>query len=396
MKDSPFIYGSTVSTHSFTDREAEAAKLYSNLMNGINTMIISPRRWGKSSLVEKVINDINKKDKKIKTVVIDLFSVSNPEEFLEKLARELVKASSSKWQEWLTSGKEFFKSIAPKLSVGTDPVTDFSLSFDWKDLKKHADEVLNLAETIARKKGIKMIVCLDEFQNLSSFTGYPEFEKKMRAVWQRQKSVTYCLFGSKRHMMTDIFNNPSKPFYRFGDIMLLQKIETKEWTTFICESFTSSGKKIETADAEKIPLLMKNHSWYVQQLAHYTWNLTTKKGGKIEIETALKELINANSPLYQKEIENLSTTQVNLLKAVVKKETQFTSASIMQNYQLGTPRNVSKNKTLLINNDLIHEINGLFEFVDPAFELWFKKEFYNQSLLHKLNFNNIPQFYFAF
>lgn len=381
MKDSPFIYGSTVSTHSFTDREAEAAKLYSNLMNGINTMIISPRRWGKSSLVEKVINDINKKDKKIKTVVIDLFSVSNPEEFLEKLARELVKASSSKWQEWLISGKEFFKSIAPKLSVGTDPVTDFSMSFDWKDLKKHADEVLNLAETIARKKGIKMIVCLDEFQNLSSFTGYSEFEKKMRAVWQRQKSVTYCLFGSKRHMMTDIFNNPSKPFYRFGDIMLLQKIETKEWTTFICESFTSSGKKIETADAEKIPLLMKNHSWYVQQLAHYTWNLTTKKGGKIEIETALKELINANSPLYQKEIENLSTTQVNLLKAVVKKETQFTSASIMQNYQLGTPRNVSKNKTLLINNDLIHEINGLFEFVDPAFELWFKKEFYNQSFI---------------
>lgn len=380
MKDSPFIYGNTVSSHSFTNREAEAAKLYSNLVNGINTMIISPRRWGKSSLVEKVLNDINKKEKQTKTVLIDLFSVSNQEEFLEKFARELIKASSTKWQEWLSGGKDFFKSIAPKISVGIDPSTDFSLSFDWKELKKHTDEVLNLAETIAKKKGIKIIVCLDEFQNLASYAGYTEFEKKMRSVWQRQKSVTYCLFGSKRHMMTEIFNNPAKPFYRFGDIMLLQKIETKKWIKFICESFAGSGKKILAADAEKISLLMKDHSWYVQQLAHYTWNLTTKKAGTAEIEKALNELIYANSPLYQKEIESISATQLNLLKAVVKNETKFMGASTMQQYQLGTPRNVSKNKTILINNDLIHDINGMFEFVDPAFELWFKKEFFNLTL----------------
>ncbi|WP_276500427.1 AAA family ATPase [Terrimonas pollutisoli] len=379
MKDSPFIYGSTVSTHSFTNREVEAAKLRSNLVSGINTMIISPRRWGKSSLVEKVINDIKKKEKKTKTVIIDLFSVSNEQEFLESFAREVIKASSSRWQEWMTSGKDFFKKLLPKLSLGMDPATDFSLSFDWKELKKNSDEVLNLPETIAQNKGIKMIVCLDEFQNLSSFTDYPDFEKKMRAAWQRQKSVTYCLFGSKRHMMTDIFNNPSKPFYRFGDIMLLQKIEMKKWVTFICESFAVSGKQIDKTEASKIPLLMKNHSWYVQQMAHYTWNLTQKKAGASEIETALKELINANSPLYQKEIETISTTQLNLLKAVAKNETRFTSAAVMQTHQLGTPRNVSKNKILLINNDLIHEVNGQFEFVDPAFELWFKKQFFNQS-----------------
>ena len=95
MKDSPFIYGTIVSIQSFTNREAESAKLQSNLLNGINTTIISPRRWGKSSLVEKVIIDINKKDKKTKTVIIDLFSVSSEEEFLEQFAREVIKASSA-------------------------------------------------------------------------------------------------------------------------------------------------------------------------------------------------------------------------------------------------------------------------------------------------------------
>jgi uncharacterized protein len=381
MKDSPFIYGTTVSIQSFTNREVESAKLQSNLLNGINTTIISPRRWGKSSLVEKVITDINKKDKKTKTVIIDLFSVSSEEEFLEQFAREIIKASSSKWQEWMSSGKDFFKKLIPKLSLGIDPTSDFSLSFDWQELKKNSDEILNLPETIAKKRGIKFIICLDEFQNLSYFNEYLFFEKKLRACWQRHKSVTYCLYGSKRHMMTDIFNNPSKPFYRFGDIILLQKIETKKWVSFICKSFATTNKKIDEKSAGIIPLVMKNHSWYVQQLAHYTWNLTHKKATTTEIYTALKELINANTPLYQKETESISHTQLNLLKAVAKNETQFTSAAVMNKHQLGTPRNVSKNKTLLINNDIIHEINNKFEFVDPAFELWFKKQFFNQPYI---------------
>jgi hypothetical protein len=252
MKDSPFIYGTIVSTNSFTNREVESAKLESNLLNGINTTIISPRRWGKSSLVEKVITDINKKDKKTKTVIIDLFSVSGEEEFLELFAHQVIKASSSKWQEWMTSGKEFFKNLMPKLSLGIDPISDFSLSFDWQELKKNSEEVLNLPETIAKKKGIKFIICLDEFQNLSSFKDYLVFEKKLRASWQRHKSVTYCLYGSKRHMMTEIFNNPSKPFYRFGDIMLLQKIETKKWVSFIRKSFAKTNKQIDEKTAEII------------------------------------------------------------------------------------------------------------------------------------------------
>ncbi|MDQ3046604.1 MAG: ATP-binding protein [Bacteroidota bacterium] len=382
MKDSPFIYGTTVSAHSFTNREQESLKLKSNLLNGINTMIISPRRWGKSSLVEKVILEIKKKEKKTKTVMIDLFSVSSEEEFLELFAREVLKASSGKWQEWINTGKEFFKKLIPKFSM-TFQESDFGLSFDWKELKKHSEEVLDLPELIAKKKGIRFIICLDEFQNLSSFSTFSEFEKKMRACWQRHHSVTYCMYGSKRHMMTDIFNNPAKPFYRFGDIMLLQKIEEEKWIRFICKSFLSSGKLIPANVAVKIPQLMKNHSWYVQQLAHYTWNLTQKKANNTEIEAALNELIRANSPLYQKEVENLSNTQINLLKAVAKAETKFTSTFVMQNYQLGTPRNVSKNKQILIGNDLIHEINDVFEFLDPAFELWFKKQFFNIPYLIK-------------
>jgi hypothetical protein len=265
--------------------------------------------------------------------------------------------------------------------VGVDPQSDFSLGFDWKELSKNSDEVLNLPENIANKKNIKFIICLDEFQNLSTFGNAANFEKKLRANWQRHKSVTYCLYGSKRHMMTEIFNNASKPFYRFGDIMLLPKIETDKWVKFIANGFENTGKKIDQSSASCIPEIMKNHSWYVQQLAHYTWNVTSKKAGIKEVNAALTELIQANTPLYQREIEIISTTQLNLLKAICKGETKFTSAAVMKEYAIGTPRNVSKNKTILINNDIIHEVNGEYAFLDPAFELWFKKQFFNQSYL---------------
>lgn len=381
MKNSPFVYGNTVSEHAFTNREAEIQKLSSNLINGINTSIISPRRWGKSSLVEKVISDIRNTKKDIKVVLIDLFSVSSEEAFLEAFAREVIKSSSSKWEDWLNSGKEFFKALTPKLSVGIDPQNDFSLGFDWNDLKKNSDEILNLPELIAQKKNIKFIICLDEVQNLATFGNALAFEKKLRANWQRHKLVTYCLYGSKRHMMSDIFNNPSKPFYRFGDIMMLPKIAPEKWLAFIRQGFERTGKNIDIATAGKIPLLMKNHSWYVQQLAHYTWNLTAQKAGIAELSHALTELINANSPLYQREIEIISHTQLNLLKAVCKGETKFTSTWVMNHYALGTPRNVSKNKAILVNNDMVHEVDGTYEFLDPAFELWFKKQFFNQPYL---------------
>ncbi len=380
MKDSPFIYGTTVSIHAFTNREEESAKLRANLMNGINTTIISPRRWGKSSLVEKVIHDIKKSEKSRKTVVIDLFTVGTETEFLELFTREVIKASSSKWQEWVQSGKNFFKRVTPQLSVGIDPASDFNVRFETKELKKNTDEILNLPETIAKEKGIKFIICLDEFQNLAQFPNYQAFEKKMRACWQRHKSVTYCTYGSKRHMMNDIFNRPSAPFYRFGDLMMLQKIKSEKWVSFITKSFTKTGKQIDPEAASLIPALMRNHSWYVQQLAHYTWNNSVRKATVKDVYQALKELIHTNIPFYQKEAENISRTQLNFLKAVAKNESRFTSVSVMDDFQLGTPRNVSKNKAMLINNDIIQEENGHYHFLDPAFELWFRMQYMGEKL----------------
>lgn len=375
LKDSPFIYGVTVSEHAFANREKDIEKLTKNLLGGINTTVISPRRWGKSSLVEKVMLNIREKHPQIRIASTDLFTVGSIEEFLETFAREVIKATSSKWEEWVQNAKNGFSLLIPKIQIGNDPSNDFSIGFDWQEVQKHSLEVLDLPETIAKQKKLKLVVCLDEFQNIANWQEYESFEKKMRACWQRHKHVTYCLYGSKRHMMADIFNNPSKPFYRFGDIIMLPKIVTNKWVDFIVKGFAETGKQISRENAQLIAEKMKNHSWYVQQLAHYTWNRAKKKASIDDVKEALRELIMANSPLYQREIEILSTTQVNLLKAIVHDETQFTSVKVMQQYHLGTPRNVSKNKAILTNNDIIEKTENGYEFLDPAFERWFRKYF---------------------
>ncbi|MFO7852346.1 MAG: AAA family ATPase [Bacteroidota bacterium] len=375
MRNSPFIYGTTVSDAAFINRKDEINRLSANIRNGINTSIISPRRWGKSSLVEKTMTSIAKSDRVIRIAMIDLFTTSSSEQFLEKFAREIIKASSKKWQEWVKSAGSFFKMIIPRIHVGADPQQDFSLSFDWTELKKHEDEIINLAETVAVKKNIKMVVCLDDFQNIANFKDFESLEKKLRAIWQKQKRTTYCLYGSKRHMMSDIFNNPSKPFYRFGDIMFLDKIAEEQWVEYITNRFRDTGKTISDEKASSIAKLMQNHPWYVQQLSQYTWNRTSNIADSETVRAALTELINTNTPFYQSQAESLSATQLNLLKAIASSEEKLTSTKVMSRYKMGTPRNVSKNRDILINNDIVQRRGSGFEFIDPTFEIWFRQNF---------------------
>lgn len=375
---SPFSYGSTVSGASFTNREDELERLKSNFSSGINTLLISPRRWGKSSLVEKAINSYTRRNKKDAIVLIDLFSINSQEEFLEIFAQEVIRASASKLEDWMSITKNFFKQLVPKLSMSMDPGSEFSLSFDIDEMRKHASEILNLPETIAKKKGIRFIICLDEFQQLAEIDDYEALERKMRASWQRHKQVSYCLFGSKQHMMESIFNDSSKPFYRFGELMLLDKIDRKKWLRYIQKGFSKTGREITQELAERIAASMEDHPWYVQQLAHYVWTASTEGEAvsKRIVDRAIAQVVYTNAPLFERELEVRSKTQTELLKAIYKGEKQLGGKKVAKNYQVGTSRNVSKNKVILQKQDIIYSRDGLFEFMDPVFKLWFGSKFY--------------------
>lgn len=369
----PFVYGKLAETGYFTNRTAEMKTLAGNFLGGVNTVLISPRRWGKSSLVWNTVQPLARRHRELRFCFIDLFNVRTEEEFYELYAKELIKASATRWEERIAGVKQFFKTLVPRLTVPLDPQHDLELGFEWKQLRKNPDEVIDLAENICRAKKIKLVVCMDEFQNISNFDSPLAFQKKLRAHWQKHSRTTYCIYGSKRQMMATIFENPSMPFYKFGDVIFLQKIDTPHWIAFIVQRFKATGKSISEELAERIATLMDNHSYFVQQLAHEVWLAAGKKCRPSDIDEAVENLMNKLSILYQRETDQLSNAQVNFLKALCSGETRFTTADVIHRYRLGSSANVIRVKNALEQKEVIDTMESAVQFSDPMYKTWFRK-----------------------
>ena len=162
-------------------------------------------------------------------------------------------------------------------------------------------------------------------------------------------------------------------FQNIGTQFVLDRIETPHWEKFIIEKFEQTNKKISRELVLEIITRMNNHPHYVQQMAHFVWSFSGNKVTADVIDYAIEFMLNSNSAFFIKIIEELSKTQVNLLKAISEGEVQLTSAKTMQQYNIGTPRNITKNRNSLEGKDIIDTTNSGIVFIDPLFEIWFRK-----------------------
>ncbi len=373
MENKPFIFGVATSGDNFTDREKETERLLLNFQHGVNTVLISPRRWGKTSLVQKVC--CLAQSAQLKVVYLDIFSCRCDRDFYDAFASAVLKQTSSKWEEWVENAKQFLSRISPKISIGTDPMTDFSISLEINPKSDNIDEILQLPEKIAQKKNYNIVVCIDEFQQIAEFKDSKTFQKRLRSVWQLQKSVSYCLFGSKKHLMNELFEKKSYPFYKFGDVIYLSKIGTRDWIEYIYKRFDATGKHISEELAEKICQRVDNHSSYVQQLAWLVWIHTDKVATEQNFDEAYQDIIDQNTPLFEKQTESLTTYQMNFLRAIIDGvHSEFTTQEVLQKYQLGSSANVNIIKRALVKKELIEIENRRVVIPDPIMKEWLKKE----------------------
>ncbi len=374
--EAPFIFGRIATDENFTDREKETEHLVNNFESLINTVIISPRRWGKSSLVHRAADIAMRADKNIRICTIDLFNVKTEEQFYTVLARNLIQGTSSRWEEAVENAKKFFSRLVPKISVGAGPGNEISIDFDWEEMKSNPDEILDLSERIAEAKGVKIVVCIDEFQNIAEFEDPLFFQRRLRAHWQRHKKVSYCLYGSKRHMMMEVFTDSSMPFYKFGDIFFLNKIDTEHFIPFITERFSSTGKSITEEACRKIVKLADNHPYYVQQLSQLSWLRTS---GQCDVETVVKahlSLVEQLSLLFSNLMETLTFQQTCYLHALIAGEKSITSAETMYRYHISSATAASRSLKTLIKKDILDSKSGEISFQDPIFEYWLRHDYY--------------------
>ena len=371
--EAPFVFGVRVEGETFTDRRDETERLKMNFKYGVNTILISPRRMGKTSLVDKVCSLTDGSE--VRIARIDAFSCRSEYDFINSFATAVVRAASNRWEEWIENAKVFLSRLVPKISFGQDPLNDFSVTLEYYASNTTTEDVLALPEKIAEEKGYRIVVCIDEFQQIGNFQDSLTFQKKLRSVWQLQKRVSYCLYGSKKHIMETMFQNHSYPFYRFGDIIYLQKISEEDWVKFICARFEATGKHISESIAKEICKLTDRYSSYVQQLAWFVWLKTQDTATEEDLRYAVNKLLDSCEPLFIQQTEDLSSYQMNFLRAIIEGvNTGFTQSAVLSKYHLGTAANITRLKKSLTEKDLIMTVAAKrIEMCDPILSLWLRE-----------------------
>ncbi|MEY8590215.1 ATP-binding protein [Butyricimonas hominis] len=368
-----FIFGVAVSGENFIGREKEIHCLSSNFKNGINTILSSPRRWGKTSLIKKV-KAIVESDK-LRVIYVDIFPCRSEYDFYNMFAEAVLKQTSFRFDEWKDIAYEFISRLTPKFAFSVGPDSDYSVSLGITSKTHSAEEVLQLPERIAQKKGIQIVICIDEFQQIGEFPDSVIVQKKMRSAWQHNSRVSYCLLGSRKHLMDELFQKRSLPFYKFGDIINLKLIPTEVWVPYICKQFKKVDRVISEELAAEICRIVENHSSYVQQLAWLTLLETEKVATREGVARALNELLDENTPLFTQQTELLTTYQMNFLRAILAGiHKEFGIATVLSEYNLGSSSNISRLRKSMVEKELVEFRQEGYFIADPILKIWLERQ----------------------
>lgn len=371
----PFIFGKIADGKDFTDRVADTERLLMNLRGLVSTVIISPRRWGKTSLVNHVLERMAD-DKEYVTCKVDIFNCRTEEQFYQAYANAVLRASATKMDGLVEMAKRHLRSFGPKLTFGEmGSQYEMEIGMDFRDRQYSVDEILDLPQKIAEERGKKVVVCIDEFQNVSAYDDPVGFQRQLRAHWQGHNKVGYCLFGSKKHMLLDIFSNYEMPFYKFGDIMFLDKIKEAEWVEYIVKRFGETGKEIDEETARYVTQRVECHPYYVQQLAQLSWLRTEGRCDAGVVDAAFNGLVDQLALLFSNIVDSLRARQIAFLQAVADGVENYTSAEVLWRYGLGTSANVKNLKSALLDRDLIDAEGRRLRIQDPVFAYWLKTRY---------------------
>ena len=378
--DNPFVYGEIVPSPAFVDREVELARLVADLASGQKVFLISPRRYGKSSLVRQACALLARQ--KVATLEFTVSSFSSYVAFLEGYARALIglETRTARARSWL---QDLFTAVKPEIRLETDvPGAGLTVAFPAvrtaRDAARLAEEVFALPARIAAHLGRRVVVALDEFQGITAFNG-GSVEQALRAAVQRQRQVGYVFAGSEPSLMEQMIG-PKRPFYKAGPVMRLRKIPADLFATFVDDRFRQSGISPGAGLGAAIVDLAGNLPYDVQRLAHETWDdvaaTRRKRAGLEDLHATLHRLLAEQDTLCEALWQRLTLPQRAVLRAVVLQHgVELLSAETRDRHRLGGASSVQAALTALQREDLIaREDDGRYVVVDSLMREWIARE----------------------
>jgi hypothetical protein len=376
----PFVYGEVVSAATFVNRVVELDRLVGDLTAGQKIFLISPRRYGKSSLIRQALVALQRGG--TLTVEVTVSSFSSYVAFLEGYARALM-AAETKWdraRSWLNEGIRSARAEvryvqAPTLaSPGSGSLSvSFPTVRSDRDVSRLAQEVFALPARLAAARKRQVVVALDEFQAIGEFNG-GSVEHALRAAVQHQREVGYVFAGSEPSLMERMLT-PRRPFYKAGPVMRLEKIGADEFAAFIEARFTRSGIRPEAGLGLAIVELAGNLPYDVQRLAHETWDevrvCSRKKATLDDLHHALRRLLVEQETMFEALWQRLTLPQRAVLRAVVLEDgRELLSADARTRRRLGGTSTVQAALGALRRDDVISREGNRYVVVDSLLREW--------------------------
>lgn len=374
--ENPFVYGEVVPAVSFVDRVDELDRLVRDLASGQKVFLISPRRYGKSSLIRQALRAVGRSG--ALTAEITVSSYSSYLAFLEGYARALL-AMQSGWEkarEWL---KDAIGAARPELRVEADSSGTMGMSVKFptvrtgRDISRLAADVFALPGRLSELRKTKIVVALDEFQAIRGFNG-GSVEHAVRAAVQHQRNVGYVFAGSEPSLMERMLG-PKRPFYKAGPVMRLEKIPPDMFASFIESRFSKTGIRPEPGLGMSIVDLASNMPYDVQRLAHESWDDVRAAGkrrvGVEDLHQTLHRLLTENEMMFEAVWQRLTLGQRATLRAVVLAEgRELLSADLRERYRLGGASTVQAALQALAREDLIAREPDRYVVVDSLMREW--------------------------
>jgi hypothetical protein len=382
MAENPFVYGEIVPASAFVDREAELARLAADLADGQKVFLISPRRYGKSSLVRQAFSALERR--RLATLEFTVSSFSSYVAFLEGYTRALLRLESrvAQARTWL---RELFTSVTPEIRVeagttGGGLTIGFPTVRTPRDAARLADEVFGLPARLAERLGRRIAIALDEFQAIGAFDG-GSVEQALRAAVQQQREVGYVFAGSEPTLMEQMIG-PRRPFYKAGPVMRLERIPADVFAAFLESRFRRTGIAPDTGVGAAIVDLAGNLPYDVQRLAHETWDdVAAAKRRRVTVEdlhATLHRLLAEQHTLFDAVWQRLTLAQRGALRAVVLEHgAGLLSAGTRERHRLGGASSVQAALAALQKQDLVtREADARYHVVDSLMREWIARRTY--------------------
>jgi hypothetical protein len=376
MHDNPFVYGEIAPRFAFVDRQDELDRLVRDLGDGQKVFLISPRRYGKSSLIGQAMRSLSRRG--ALAVELTVSSYSSYLSFLEGYTRAVLRAETG-WERGVRWLRDAIGAARPDVRVDLDAAGTPGMTVAFptvrteREISRLANDVFSLPGRLSEERRRLVVVALDEFQAIGGFDG-GTVEHALRAAVQQQRRAGYVFAGSEPSLMERMLG-PRRPFYKAGPVMRLGKIPPDLFAEFIETRMRETGLRPDAGVGQAIVELAGNLPYDVQRLAHETWDdvraARRRQVGLDDLHAVLRRLLSEQHVIFETVWQRLTLAQRAVLRTVVVEEgREMLSEEVRRRHRLGGASTVQTALSALSREDIVMREGGRYLVVDSLMREW--------------------------